>query len=688
MGYFSYSHHSTHRLKIFLRQKRQLFCHISDHKIYFIYNVIVLVSQMSQYKIISLGRRLGYLSVNDTDGVCQGVTMAWLLACLAGNTPRYSSLIAEIQQDEDKIFQQVIAVKDKIEAGTKLTVEDEKIFQILSFYEQVVLYQKPNMYSELFSELYNQSHIEHISRFAVSEKIEQLDGIRALGTDTRVLTLEELKIFFAEIANSINAAVSDTELDIPIALDIRNLDHAMGIVYVPRNRSWKVLDVNRNSGDAQEFAACAIDEVALYIHNVGKRACFKYVYLTLQIKFFTTGNHPAHSDLIKELSELKNRYLISLSTSQIERASPAKLSIMAACGDLPLFEAIEALTPIPSMSPDEQLKVFLTAVFGGQIDIAVKFLTLDNVKKIFIANHSSEIVSHALKNGGYDMLQLLVQYGFNLNANVSQLGTPPIVMAVKNQAVKTVELLLAHGADCNSEQSFDRSLIFIAADNNDFQMMELLLSQPKFNFKQLSTFGGNLLHWAVDRVNPLLLKWLLETPCISAAVKKDWLEQKDSDHQLCPESYLRALAIDPMRKTPLQEIFNEYRQIEAMLQQFDNKLTLCGVKLDQFKREGQAEAAKALETLSTTLQTEKKKLLNGTIKKIDFYQHCDDAISTALSSELKNHRDFLSRLIEPLVKFFNYVTCSNFFETKSTKMLKEFKTTMDNCCDSENNKSL
>lgn len=115
---------------------------------------------------------------------------------------------------------------------------------------------------------------------------------------------------------------------------------------------------------------------------------------------------------------------------------------------------------------------------------------------------------------------------------------------------------------------------------------------------------------------------------------------------------------------------------KAPFKSFDALITKVAEKQEDLKRRGELSAADALTNFLSDLKAAKTDLLIGTINKSLFFQRCDHSISKALSSELKNHRDLLSKCVEPLIKWINYLAGTNFFETKSTKMLREIKHTI------------
>ncbi|MFI4918577.1 MAG: hypothetical protein ACHP65_03375 [Legionellales bacterium] len=146
----------------------------------------------------SWGVSLGYFP--DTDSVCNGVSMAWLSSCFTGNEEQFYQRISRIENSAPTLLQQKElqrTLQQRIPGTTPLplTEEEEDMFQIFAFFEQIRLYQQPWQLHELFQNTYNQYDMVPVFQFASSKNLEDKGGLISIGSEDAVYSCAELAAY-------------------------------------------------------------------------------------------------------------------------------------------------------------------------------------------------------------------------------------------------------------------------------------------------------------------------------------------------------------------------------------------------------------------------------------------------------------------------------------------------------------
>jgi len=99
--------------------------------------------------------------------------------------------------------------------------------------------------------------------------------------------------------------------------------------------------------------------------------------------------------------------------------------------------------------------------------------------------------------GRMDFIELLVKYKANINAKMSS-GYTPLHLAViahKRPHHQSAKTLIAHGADSTIKDSYDRTPLQIAVENQDSELVTLLLpktSNPHTQLLHIAAYGGDI----------------------------------------------------------------------------------------------------------------------------------------------------------------------------------------------------
>ena len=190
-------------------------------------------------QLIRVYTKLGYR--NDQAGICHGMTIRWLEACLLNEENIFFQRIADIISD-DALVLSIDRVQKK--KGLNLTQEDWALLDILAFFDSLHLFQNPNESSSLFQKNYNQMNIEAISLIASSDKILVSGGLIPINLSINNYSLHELMLttFLNGISQTIDALVLPPEKTITLLLTEER--HTIGLTY-NTTAGWKCTSINR-----------------------------------------------------------------------------------------------------------------------------------------------------------------------------------------------------------------------------------------------------------------------------------------------------------------------------------------------------------------------------------------------------------------------------------------------------------
>ena len=99
--------------------------------------------------IIETGHLLGYSKSIPKGGVCYGLTLKWLEACLIGEEERFIQRIKTIMNDKH-LVENITRIKEKIKQHEQASQEENDYLEILGFYESLSLIHHSYNYLEIF----------------------------------------------------------------------------------------------------------------------------------------------------------------------------------------------------------------------------------------------------------------------------------------------------------------------------------------------------------------------------------------------------------------------------------------------------------------------------------------------------------------------------------------------------------
>lgn len=203
------------------------------------------MSHNAQQDIFELGLALGYFSEHNQQGVCNGITMAWISACVLGEEKHFQQRIQHIsdQADQWTLLAHINQAKEKVKQHLPLSAEEINLLEILAFYEQILLFQQPEKYVAVFNARYTQQNIIAISTIAASKSMESEGGLCPFHVNIGLYTPNELADYLDRIAHAINAI--NLPIGSKISFMLGGYDHAQGLSYDPTRQIWSLMDINQ-----------------------------------------------------------------------------------------------------------------------------------------------------------------------------------------------------------------------------------------------------------------------------------------------------------------------------------------------------------------------------------------------------------------------------------------------------------
>ena len=103
--------------------------------------------------ILDLGIAMGYSTTikNFRMGVCHGVAVSWMNACLIHEEAKFNRRIERIISEGSSLVQQMADVNEKVKAKQPLTEGEDELMEMMAMYDSIALHQDPQEFPELFA---------------------------------------------------------------------------------------------------------------------------------------------------------------------------------------------------------------------------------------------------------------------------------------------------------------------------------------------------------------------------------------------------------------------------------------------------------------------------------------------------------------------------------------------------------
>ncbi len=146
----------------------------------------------------------------------------------------------------------------------------------------------------------------------------------------------------------------------------------------------------------------------------------------------------------------------------------------AKAGQIPMVEYLLSTGIGVDDATPEGRTMLHEACDSGKFDM-VKLLVTKHRASVTLEDKKKWSAIHfACRQNPPEMLKFIVDQRANVNAT-SDLGATPLIMAVASKRQPQVEFLIQRKADVNKPDAWNRTLLHIAAKNNDKVLLDLLI---------------------------------------------------------------------------------------------------------------------------------------------------------------------------------------------------------------------
>lgn len=190
-----------------------------------------------------------------------------------------------------------------------------------------------------------------------------------------------------------------------------------------------------------------------------------------------------------------------------------------------------------------------------------------NVNKTFFDNET--LLHAAVENNAYECVNMLLDYGANINAQTKTFLEPPLHMAILNNNHEIIDLLISSGADLELQNAEGESAIFIAVRTGNVELVKTLISKSVniniFNHDSLTPISA-----AISLHQPVIAKLLLQagataslgrSNCFSHAMEMGEQDICEAIRESDPSLARAAMNTSNLDLAPPpQQLFNYIRQ--------------------------------------------------------------------------------------------------------------------------------
>ncbi|HIG0429499.1 TPA: ankyrin repeat domain-containing protein [Legionella pneumophila] len=432
---------------------------------------------------------LGY---SDVEGVCHGISIRWLEACMSGEEHVFHERIKRIEQivssDQD-IVKLMDAVKEK--KGKNLSKEDEELLDILAFFDSLDLYHTPYRHTELFglSSNSNFTNIAFHSDFAASDKISALGGLTQVYSQALIPNEVELKHYLDELGFIMQAG-SGSSKDV-IGVVLSSFNHTLAVTYKP-GEGWGFMDINQYPSKVFKT-----EETGLLAKRIikGLNSVPPSSYLALDASIYTTTRNPQVYSLTTQLGQFKSSHVMTQEIASREQHGMGLAWIAARIGDIGLIlELAKHQVDLNKADKDGFTPAHL-AVLHGDVTF-ISELARHQVDFNKVTKHGVTPAHLAAQQGDVAVIAELARNGVNFN-KTSRSGNTPAHLAAQNGHVAAIIELAKYGVDFNKTNERGDTSAPLAARNGHVAVIAEL-AKHGVNFNKANRSGDTQAHLAAQ----------------------------------------------------------------------------------------------------------------------------------------------------------------------------------------------
>lgn len=423
----------------------------------------------SQKRVAKFAQTLGYIS--DEQGVCQGIAIKGIEAFLIDEfelyekrrqmiltlwkkskgdvrTINYIIQAAEtIRSTARKLGQAITKCVSIISKSVQYDFDVEDVLSIQPFFENIELYQQPELYQHLFDSTFQdaptQRRVEIISLLAMSQTLQNKGGLVSKPAWQWLGIFTEERMF--SYCRLLDKMVNDFDQNIACSIGSRN--HACALFYDKETKTWIFLDPETTP--ARRYSAAQIADLAKDIMHT-LRTNPEGPTVACDTKIFCTGETQEETaffvDFLKQSREYEDLFEITQANANDKTADNMSFILLAASFDCTTqLKKLIACGVDINQQDDVGITPLIKATSWGNIE-SVKILIAAKADLNLASKSGSTAVHFAIKNEQNQILKMLLKAGAN-PALPDKQGMTPAMHAAKNGNLEALKLLAMHGVN-------------------------------------------------------------------------------------------------------------------------------------------------------------------------------------------------------------------------------------------------
>lgn len=441
---------------------------------------------MNHKELINIATTLGYRSITDA-GLCRGFNMMWAQAVCAGDLDSFKErmlLLDNYKSNPQELFFAIEQIRNKLKGeqlrgqrGYIPTPYEQQLLEIPAFFDGVILFLIPNQNHEVFAKQgVMQTDVDLISRYTAPGEI----GLKNTCATAEQYDKQDLANFLANLGQKLEGRTD-------VAIMFSASKHTVSARYLG-NGQFEYIDTNSNiNGNMthwQGTAAGLADQLFFSLTDNEK-------YLPLTCSLVSPENSP-------EIDITKCRNIKPVTQLHSDRAGKNVFESACVCNDTALINRIDfkkvninltnnlGLSPLMQTYCVNSMDVFDLLINNPRSDLNFAAPDGTTILDFMVSKNDITGVSRLLKDprfnfkaynqsplsplhvaclqGNLEMVNLLLDFGANINAAKGEEAFTPLMIAASVGNLPLLKLLLDRGADCNIKDkngvtAFDTALI-------------------------------------------------------------------------------------------------------------------------------------------------------------------------------------------------------------------------------------
>lgn len=422
--------------------------------------------------LVTLGLHLNYPI--DKEGICMGVSVAWISACMIGEEAAFKHRVSNVLKSKpDELSANILTAKMQNAKGEDLSARQQDLIDILAFYEMVHLHQSPIQLKEWFSASYQQSNIDDISKLSSSLKMQSKGGLLTVHHDSAIYSQAQLFDYLTAVTNGLNSLSYQNDTQIGFILNglTQHGGHVVGLAYDTKNAQWKYFDINY--GVPKVYT---IEQLAKKIHQLYRADMDESM---LSIRVMTTQNDHNKDKLKKVLGTLKENHGVNKDT--IHSVRLGDLMVQAAMmGQTEILQSLAHYDVDFNQKNQQGLSPIMMAAIVNQPNVISMLSAMADV--VCNAQTQGDIApAHIAAMFDYaDVIRALSIHPTIDFTQECEAGTPATIAAHEGHTL-VIDALFEAGVDLSQPNNKGDTPLQIASKNNDFKMIKCLLAHIKPN---------------------------------------------------------------------------------------------------------------------------------------------------------------------------------------------------------------